>query len=63
MTHTVQNQFNKYITDQDIIDEINDAMSRDLTYTYFNKKKITIEKTTVTDNERLTLVTVEVGTK
>ncbi len=59
MHDKIINQKGNIITQDNIRDEIIHTIEKDLTHTYYEGKKITIEKSTVKDGERVTIVTVE----
>ena len=42
MTHEIKNQFGNHIVEDDIRDEICFAIERDMTYTYYDEKRIDI---------------------
>lgn len=59
MTHSIVNQYSKYIIDGCIRDEIIDAISKDKTHCFVNNVKIDIELDVKCEKRRLTKVVVE----
>ena len=57
--HEIRNQHGNHIIDQCIIDEINDAIDKDLDHTYFEGSRIDIVEDFRTDDLRETVVNVE----
>ena len=59
MTQQIVNQYGHYITCEKIRGEINYALEKGMTYTYFNETKIDIESNKKTETEHITLVSVD----
>ena len=59
MIHRIINQNDNHIYEEVIRDEIDHAVEHDLTYTYFDGKRIDIKKTKYVDGERTTHVVIE----